>query len=308
MDNYVITIARSYGSGGRTMGKMLAEELGIEYYDKELLKLGSEESGINEILFGESDEKVLGKFKFEKGVYKGEIIEPGKSKFTSPENLFNYQAEVIKKLADTKSCVIIGRCADYILKDYKNVIRLYFYAPMESCIARTKELFGLGEEELVKKIKTIDKERAFYYEYYTGQKWNDASNYDLCLNTESMSYETCLKIVKSYIETLKPDLNEKKTLNLGQNEDKKDEVKHETVKEEAEEVNLALLQFLDTRSYDEKLQIIRRLGMDMDDKLIDDMAASLDVTVPEGDIDTRINSLKNAIITMSKFDGANRLR
>ncbi len=201
MDNYVITIGRSYGSGGRTMGKKLAQELGIDCYDMELLKKASEESGISESLFGESDEKVPGKMSFRifKGVYSGKISSPNQADFTSPQNLFNYQAKVIKELAETTSCIIIGRCADYILKDYKNVIKLFFYAPRECCIQRTKELYGMSETEIIKKIEKTDKERADYYEYYTGRKWNDASNYDMCLNTESMSYETCIEMVKSYL-------------------------------------------------------------------------------------------------------------
>lgn len=208
MSNYVITIGRSYGSGGRTMGRMLAEELGIDCYDMELLKLASEESGISESLFGESDEKLTkhGLFRIVKGVYSGNIIAPDKSDFTSPENLFNYKAKVIKQLAESTSCIIIGRCADYILKDYDNVIKLFFYAPMDSCIERVKDMYGYPEEEIVKKINKIDKERAEYYEYYTGRKWNDASNYDMCLNTESMSYETCIEMVKSYLNICKKDL------------------------------------------------------------------------------------------------------
>lgn len=200
-NNYVITIGRSYGSGGRTMGKMLAEELGIDCYDLELLRLASDESGINEELFGEADEN-LGKFghmRIVKGTYSGNIIPPDKSDFTSKENLFNYQAKVIKQLADTTSCIIIGRCADYILKDYDNVIKLFLYAPLENCIKRVKDLYGISEKEIIKRIQKTDKHRAEYYKYYTGREWNDACNYDICLNTGSMSYEKCLKMVKSFL-------------------------------------------------------------------------------------------------------------
>ena len=202
MDNYVITIARSYGSGGRTMGKMLAEELGIDCYDLDLLKLASEDSGINEALFGESDEKLKGRniFKIVKGVYTGHVSAPGSDDFLSKENLFNYQAKVIKELADTTSCIIIGRCADYILKDYDNVIKLFFYAPLEDCVKRVKETYGTSEKDILKKINKIDKERAEYYEYYTGHKWNDARNYDMCLNTSSLSYEKYKEMVKAYID------------------------------------------------------------------------------------------------------------
>lgn len=201
MDKYVITIARTYGSGGKTMGKMLAEELGIKYYDRELLRIASDESGINEALFGEADEKVKSTslFKIAKKAYTGEVIPPDSDDFISNDNLFNYQVKVIKQLAQEESCVIIGRCADYVLRDYKNCIRIYCHAPLEACIEREKARSSMSEKEIVKKIQKTDKHRAEYYKYYTGHEWNDANNYDMCINTASMSYEEIVGIVKSYI-------------------------------------------------------------------------------------------------------------
>ena len=119
MGNTVITIARSYGSGGRTLGKLLAKELGINYYDRELIRMASDESGINEALFGEVDEKLKKSplFRIVKRTYRGEIIPPESGEFVSDDNLFNYQAKVIRQLAEAESCVIIGRCADYVLKE-----------------------------------------------------------------------------------------------------------------------------------------------------------------------------------------------
>ncbi len=202
MDNLVITIARSYGSGGRTLGKMLAEELGIKYYDRELLRLASDKSGINESLFGEADEKVKvsSLFRIAKKEYSGEVIPPDSDDFVSNDNLFNYQAKVIRELAAEEPCIIIGRCADFVLKENKNVIRLYCYAPLDDCIAREKKLSDLSERECIKKIQRIDKHRAEYYKYYTGKDWNDSRNYDLCLNTASMEYEDLIKVVKTYID------------------------------------------------------------------------------------------------------------
>lgn len=119
MDNFVITIARQYGSGGRTIGEELAKKLGISYYDKDIIRMASEESGIHEQLFGRADENVSTKQRFfaKSGIYKGELIPPQSKDFTSDENLFNYQAKVIRQLAEKESCVIIGRCANMILKD-----------------------------------------------------------------------------------------------------------------------------------------------------------------------------------------------
>lgn len=201
MDKYVITIARTYGSGGRTMGKMLAEELGIKYYDREILRLASDESGISEALFGEVDEKLKTTplFRIAKKNYSGEVIPPDSDDFVSNDNLFNYQAKIIKQLAAEESCVIIGRCADYLLRDWKNCIRIYCHAPLDACIKREKELSGLPDKDIIKKIQRIDKHRADYYKYYTGHEWNDANNYDMCINTASMTYEEIIEAVKVYV-------------------------------------------------------------------------------------------------------------
>lgn len=202
MGNTVITIARGYGSGGRTLGKLLAKELGMNCYDRELIRMASDESGINEALFGEVDERLKKSplFRIVKKTYNGEVIPPDSDEFVSDDNLFNYQAKVIKQLAEEESCVIIGRCADYILKDFDNVISLYFYAPKEDCIRRVQEISSEPVKEIEKKIARIDKYRADYYKYYTGKDWNDARNYDFCLNTTSMSYEKLVEVVKSYID------------------------------------------------------------------------------------------------------------
>ena len=199
MNKIVITIARSYGSGGKTLGKLLAQDLGIPCYDRELLRLASDDSGINEALFGEVDEKKrVSLFKTTKP-YTGQVLPPESDGFVSDDNLFNLQAKIIKELAEKESCSIIGRCADYILRDRKDVLRLFFYAPLEDCLVRAHELSGEPEKELLRKIQKIDKYRADYYKYYTGNDWNDTRNYDFCLNTASMSYEKLIDVVKSYI-------------------------------------------------------------------------------------------------------------
>lgn len=205
MGNYVITIARGYGSGGRTVGKMLAEELGIHYYDRELMRLASDESGINEELFVKADEKLKQSllFKIARKEYSGELIPPDREEFVSNDNLFNYQAKVIRDIAKEESCVIIGRCADDILKDYDNVIRLYIHAPLDACVKRLQGMMSGTAKELEKKVIETDKRRAAYYKYYTGKDWTDAGNYDLCLNTKNMDFKTCVEIAKSYLEIRK---------------------------------------------------------------------------------------------------------
>ena len=202
MDKYVITIARGYGSGGRTIGKMLSEELGIPYYDRDLLRFASDDSGINEQLFAKADEKLKKSllFKIAKNVYKGELIPPDSDDFVSNDNLFNYQAKIIKELAETESCIIIGRCADFVLKDYPNVVRLFVHAPLQDCINTLVEMTGKSEKEVEKQILDIDKHRADYYKYYTGREWENAKHYDLCLNSSKLGFGKCVEIVKSYLD------------------------------------------------------------------------------------------------------------
>lgn len=202
MKHFVITIARGYGSGGRVIGKLLADELGVNFYDRELLRIASDDSGINEALFAHADEKVKSNllFKVAKSVYKGELIPPDRDDFISNENLFNYQAKIIRELAEKESCVIIGRCADYILKDMSHVIKLYIHAPLEACIKTVDEMKLCPNKNIKSFIETTDKRRAAYYSYFTGKEWNDAANYDLCINSSKLSHEQCVQLVKAYID------------------------------------------------------------------------------------------------------------
>lgn len=199
--NYVITIARQYGSGGRTIGKMLAGELGIHYYDKELMKLASDESGISEELFVNADEKLKSTrlFGIARQVYSGELIPPESEDFTSNRNLFNYQAKIIRELAKSEPCVIIGRCADYILRDYDNVLSVFIHAPFDFCMEQAAKVKSLPPKELESFIIKTDKRRADYYRYYTGRSWEDARNYDLCLNSGRLGFETCVEEIKAYM-------------------------------------------------------------------------------------------------------------
>lgn len=199
---WVITIARQYGSGGRTIGKMLAEELGIHYYDRELMKLASDESGINEALFAKADEKLKNTslFRIAKNVYGGELIPPDSDDFTSTDNLFNYQAKIIRELAQEESCVIIGRCADYVLKDYDNVLSVFIHAPKEFCMEKAGEVLNMKERELERYIAKTDKYRAEYYKYHTGREWTDARNYDLCLDSSKLGYEQCVQEIIAYMK------------------------------------------------------------------------------------------------------------
>ncbi len=201
MKNYVITIARGYGSGGRMIGQMLAQELNISFYDRDLLKLASDDSGINESLFAKADETTSHSMLYNvaKKVYKGQIIPPDRDDFISNENLFNYQAKIIKELAQKESCVIVGRCADFVLKDFKHVLRIYVHAPLADCMKTIEDLGICSGRQAKNYIQTIDKRRAAYYHYFTGRDWQCADNYDLCLNTSHLNQSQCIELVKSYL-------------------------------------------------------------------------------------------------------------
>ncbi|MBO7310746.1 MAG: cytidylate kinase-like family protein [Clostridia bacterium] len=201
MANCVITIARGFGSGGRTIGKLLAQRLDIDYYNDDLIKLASEESGINLELFGRADERVKANlFKRYKRSYGEWTLSPDSDQFVSDDNLFNYQAKIIRKIADTSSCVIIGRCSDYVLKDRENLARIFVYADKPTSISRVTELYGMTPNEAEKRIASIDKARASYYKYYTGKEWNDVQNFDLCINTSSISFEKAVDIIYDYLK------------------------------------------------------------------------------------------------------------
>lgn len=201
MANRVITIARSYGSGGRKMGKLLAKELGYEYYDREILRIASDDSGISEELFRQMDEhKRLPLFRIAREMYNGEVIPPDSDDFISNENLFRYQAKIIRELAATRNCVIVGRCANFILRGRENVMNVFVTAPTVDCVRRVMQADGLDLEEAEKKIKKIDKRRADYYKYFTGRQWHDAALYDLCLNTGHMSEKKCVELVRAYMD------------------------------------------------------------------------------------------------------------
>ncbi|MDO4619211.1 MAG: cytidylate kinase-like family protein [Lachnospiraceae bacterium] len=197
----VICINREYGSGGKTIGEMLSKDLGIHYYDKEILKLAAEESGISEQLFASADanfKKTL--FHTAGKVYNGELIPPESSDFTSDQNLFNYQAKVIKELAETESCIIIGRCGGYILRDNPDVVRIFVHAPHYFLMEQAAKKKSLPPRELEKYIEKVNKQRADYNKTYSGWEWDDAHNYDLCVDASKLGFEKCVEIIKGYIK------------------------------------------------------------------------------------------------------------
>lgn len=197
MDKFVITIARSCGSGGVRIGKILANRLGIEYYDSKLLRLASDDSGISEELFVNADEKLkkTSLFKASRKSYNGEVIPPESSDFTSSRNLFNYQTKVIRELAKNENCIIIGRCSEEVLADYPHVFRVFISGSYDNCAATEAREHGLSMKAAYEKVDRVNKYRADYHKYYTGREWGHPGNYDLCLSTDNMTLDQCADII-----------------------------------------------------------------------------------------------------------------
>lgn len=201
--NYVITIARGFGSGGKEIATNLAEEIGIPCYEKQILIMASEQSGINEQLFAKVDEKLRGKHiaNMIKKVPYTNIVEPTNKSFTSDVNLYNIQAEIIRELANTESCIIIGKCANKILESYANVVSIYIEAPRKDCVNSIVNKLQVTEEEAKKMIYHTDKYRSDYYKYYTGgEDWTNPSSYDLTLNSARIGRDNCVKVIKEYLK------------------------------------------------------------------------------------------------------------
>lgn len=205
MDNYVVTIARGFGTGGKQIGMKLAEDLEINCYENRILTLASQYSGYGEDVF--EDEKLKGGLlvnRFLKNLPITKTPKPNINKFSANRNTFEIQSKIIRQLADTESCVIIGKCADYVLRDYKNVVSVYIEAPREYTRAHIMERMNVYSDEADRLITETDKYRADYYKFYTGGNyWTNPVNYDITLNSMKLGEENCVEIIK---ETLRRKL------------------------------------------------------------------------------------------------------
>lgn len=199
---FAIAITRTCASGGGSyIGKRLAADYNIDIYDRKLLQLAAEDSGINEAIFANADEttrKTL-LYRVSRKIYNGEFILPESGNFLSDQNLFLYQAKVLRELLNQESYVCIGRAADFVLKDKPNVLSLFLDAPFDFRVRREMERQGITKQEAERYIDRMDKYRNSYYMYHTGKMWKNPENYDLCLNTESLGLDNCVELIKEYI-------------------------------------------------------------------------------------------------------------
>ena len=183
---FVITVSREYGSGGRYVGRLIADKLGIKFYDKDLIVKLAEKTGLSEEYIESNEEQRDPLAILNNGFYSG---------LNNSDALFIRESELIKELASKESCVIIGRCADFILKDRKNVLKVFISGTMEDKIKRATKIYGIDENDAEKEINKINKLRATHYKHYTGKEWLQASNYDICINSDLYGVEKTADII-----------------------------------------------------------------------------------------------------------------
>lgn len=203
MDNFVITIARGFGSGGRQIASQLADELSIHSYEHRILTLASQMSGYDEHYFEEADEKLDGSLWGAKlrSLPKRLSPFPNTTQFKGNQKLFDYQKKIITGLAEKESCIIVGKCADFILKDKPNVVSVYVEAPRAYCLKRVMETMDVTEEEAHRLISKTDKYRADYYKFYTGGNyWTNPVNYDITLNPDRLGQDNCIEMIKECLK------------------------------------------------------------------------------------------------------------
>lgn len=200
-DKIILTIGRQFGSGGREIGQKLSEALGIAYYDKELLSAAAKESGLCEEVFARADERASSgmSYAFSMGFSYMGILTPYND-ILSNDELFRIQSDAIRNIAEKESCILVGRCADYILRDNPACISFFIHNTIENRIQRLVEGLNITVEEAKEKISKIDKSRAAYYNYYTNKVWGMASSYNFSIDASVLGIDETVAFMKSFVE------------------------------------------------------------------------------------------------------------
>ncbi len=199
--NPIVTVGRQYGSGGREVAKKLAKIMNVSFYDKELLAEASKESGICQEVMETYDEKQEKRSFFSMMSGFGRM-DPASVYLEMPLNhkIFLAQFDTIRKIADQGSCVIVGRCADYVLRDHENVLNVFVKASMEERVKRITRLYDLDPMKAEETIRKADKQRATYYNYYATGTWGDVANYHLCVDTGVLGIEGAVELIRRAVE------------------------------------------------------------------------------------------------------------
>ena len=199
MKHIIINVGRQVGAGGQEIGRMLAQDFKAKFYDRELLNLAAKESGFSEKFFKQSDEKqgfLRGLFNVQAPHFSlGSVYG---SNF-SQEGLFQFQSDAIRKTASEGSCVFLGRCADYVLRDFENVVNVFITASIDFRVELVSKVKELDAEHALKLIEQVERRRAEYYNYYTDKKWGAAESYDLCIDASLLGLEETEKLIADFI-------------------------------------------------------------------------------------------------------------
>ena len=195
MKKKVITISREFGSGGRTVGKLLADKLGWAYYDKELIEKVQDETGFSKEFIEEN-----GEYSPSKSIFSYAFIGRDVNGVSMSDYVWNAQRKVILELADKEPCVIVGRCADYILRDRKDVLHTFIHADIDFRKNRIVEVYGETDETPEKRLRDKDKKREINYKYYTDREWGICRNYDIALDSGNLGIESCVNIIAAIIQ------------------------------------------------------------------------------------------------------------
>lgn len=209
MENYVVTVARGFGSGGKEVASKLAKSLGIHCYENRILTLASQLTGLDESAYVNADEKLQGSYLISRlrEIPRAMHFIAVDRDFSSNHSLFEHESKIIRELVKHESCVIVGKCADYVLRDHPRKISVYIEASRPSCVARTIEKMGISEKEANQVISHTDKYRADYYKFYTnGGDWTSPVNYDLILNSDRAGIQGCVSLIRSYIQLKLPEV------------------------------------------------------------------------------------------------------
>lgn len=199
--NFVITIGRQFGSGGHVVGEKLAQRLGIPYYDKNLLAEAAKDSGICQEMFEDHDEKPTHSLLFSlvTGMQMRGDVSSMYMDMPLNHKIFLAQFDAIRRIASEGPCVIVGRCADYVLRDKKDAVSVFVKADMKSRMARVIERNGVAPEKAEEFIRRADKQRASYYNYYATSTWGDVNNYDLCVDTGKLGLDGSVELIEQYL-------------------------------------------------------------------------------------------------------------
>lgn len=200
----IITISRQLASGGRHIGKKLADDLGIPFYDKELLALAAKESGLSQAAFENADEQPTNSFLYNLSI-NSQMLGGGYNDYSSiltNDKLFVIQSEVIRSVAAKGPCVIVGRCADYILSENPDLVSVFIYADPEYRAGRIVEYEKIAPNKAQSFIAKADKKRGNYYNYYTGHRWADANSYDLCVDAGKLGIDGATELIKAYLKII----------------------------------------------------------------------------------------------------------